>query len=85
MAMANEVEDFVTCGVCLQEYDEEIRKPKFLQCTARHTACLLCLKVAIFTKEYSLKTYSLKLYDKIGNAPRRLDYLPFLSRYFRQV
>lgn len=83
MAMANEVEDFVTCGVCLQEYDDEIRKPKFLQCTARHTACLLCLKVAIFHERLLIK--NLKLYDKIGNTPGRLDYLPFLSRYFRQV
>lgn len=47
MATANVVtdvvEDFVTCGVCLCEYDEEIRKPKFLPCS--HTVCFLCLQV----------------------------------------
>jgi hypothetical protein len=37
------VEDFVTCGVCLYEYDEEIRKPKFLSCS--HTVCFLCVQV----------------------------------------
>ncbi|XP_046640768.1 uncharacterized protein LOC124326148 [Daphnia pulicaria] len=46
MATANVVtdvvEDFVTCGVCLCEYDEEIRKPKFLPCS--HTVCFLCLQ-----------------------------------------
>ncbi|XP_046448107.1 uncharacterized protein LOC124196896 isoform X2 [Daphnia pulex] len=43
MAMANDVdEDFVTCGVCLCEYDEEIRKPKFLSCS--HTVCFLCVQ-----------------------------------------
>ncbi|XP_046448004.1 uncharacterized protein LOC124196812 [Daphnia pulex] len=36
------VEDFVTCGVCLCEYDEEIRKPKFLPCS--HTVCFLCVQ-----------------------------------------
>ncbi|XP_046640762.1 uncharacterized protein LOC124326142 isoform X2 [Daphnia pulicaria] len=43
MAKANDAaEDFVTCGVCLWEYDEEIRRPKFLPCS--HTVCLECLK-----------------------------------------
>ena len=44
MACANsDVDDFVTCGVCMNEYDTENKKPKFLQCS--HTICLQCLKV----------------------------------------
>ncbi|XP_046447948.1 uncharacterized protein LOC124196775 [Daphnia pulex] len=42
MAAANDVEDFVTCGVCFCEYDDVGKKPKFLQCS--HTVCLSCLK-----------------------------------------
>ncbi|XP_046640733.1 uncharacterized protein LOC124326122 isoform X4 [Daphnia pulicaria] len=42
MAAANDVEDFVTCGVCFCEYDDVGKKPKFLQCS--HTICLSCLK-----------------------------------------
>ncbi|EFX82242.1 hypothetical protein DAPPUDRAFT_316917 [Daphnia pulex] len=45
MAMANasnDIEHFVNCGVCFCEFDEEIRKPKFLQCA--HTVCLKCLQ-----------------------------------------
>ncbi|XP_046641062.1 putative HERC2-like protein 3 isoform X2 [Daphnia pulicaria] len=42
MASENELEDFVTCGVCLCEYDEVKRKPKFLQCA--HTVCCECLQ-----------------------------------------
>ena len=37
------VESFVTCSICLCEFDGEIRKPKFLPCA--HTLCLTCLKV----------------------------------------
>ena len=40
----NDMEEFVTCGVCLCEFDAEVRKPKFLMCS--HTVCLLCLKVS---------------------------------------
>ena len=43
MATANELNEFVTCGVCLCEFDAEIKKPKFLPCS--HTVCLVCLKV----------------------------------------
>ena len=41
--MDADLEHFVTCGVCFSEFDEEIRKPKFLQCA--HTVCLTCLQV----------------------------------------
>ena len=43
-AVADESEDFVTCGVCLCEYDDGIKKPKFLPCS--HSLCLSCLKVS---------------------------------------
>lgn len=36
-------DDFVTCGICVNEYNEETRKPKFLSCS--HTVCLSCLQV----------------------------------------
>ena len=45
MATTNNEEDFITCGVCFLEYDEEIRKPKFLPCS--HTFCLPCLQVKV--------------------------------------
>ena len=52
MACANsDVDDFVTCGVCLNEYDTENKKPKFLQCS--HTLCLQCLKVYSLLIHYS--------------------------------
>ena len=46
MTTFGDAEDFATCGVCLCEYDEEIRKPKFLSCF--HTVCLECLNVIHF-------------------------------------
>lgn len=47
---SNEFDDFVTCPVCLSEFDSvvEIRKPKFLPCS--HTLCLQCVKVFWSTK-----------------------------------
>ncbi|EFX82378.1 hypothetical protein DAPPUDRAFT_302628 [Daphnia pulex] len=36
------LEELVTCNICLNQYDEEIRKPKFLQCS--HTICLECFQ-----------------------------------------
>jgi hypothetical protein len=41
--VTNDLEHFVNCGVCFYEFDEENRKPKFLQCA--HTFCLKCLQV----------------------------------------
>nr|CAH0111625.1 unnamed protein product [Daphnia galeata] len=41
---ASEIEELVTCQICLYEYDRETRKPKFLQCA--HTICLLCFQAA---------------------------------------
>lgn len=37
------LEELVTCNICLNQYDERIRKPKFLQCS--HTICLECFQV----------------------------------------
>ena len=42
-ACVSDLEDFVTCGICFCEFDEEKKKPKFLQCS--HTICLQCVKV----------------------------------------
>ena len=38
-----ELEDLVTCSVCLLEYNQDERKPKYLQCY--HVLCLQCLTV----------------------------------------
>ena len=45
LQQSDEVEDLITCPICLSEYEEAIenRKPKFLPCS--HTVCLQCLKV----------------------------------------
>ncbi|XP_046641053.1 E3 ubiquitin-protein ligase RNF168-like isoform X2 [Daphnia pulicaria] len=37
-------EEFITCQICLYEFDEENKKPKFLQCS--HTICLECFQAA---------------------------------------
>jgi hypothetical protein len=39
----NDLEHYVNCGVCFCEFNEEIRKPKFLQCA--QTVCSKCLQV----------------------------------------
>ena len=61
MATANssmDFEDFITCGVCLCEYDDLNRKPKFLSCAARHTVCLPCLRVNKFIWCFLIKLTS---------------------------
>ncbi|EFX60867.1 hypothetical protein DAPPUDRAFT_122787 [Daphnia pulex] len=41
--MASAIEDeFVTCSICMSEYNEDGRKPKVLPCS--HTVCLTCLQ-----------------------------------------
>ena len=40
-----ESDDFVTCSVCLIEYDEDIRRPKYLPC--HHSLCSCCIKVIL--------------------------------------
>ena len=67
MACANlDVDDFVTCGVCMNEYDTENKKPKFLQCS--HTICLQCLKV--FSNIY--RCYMLLLNIKFLTIPQQI-------------
>ncbi|KAI9563447.1 hypothetical protein GHT06_010910 [Daphnia sinensis] len=41
-ASLEETESFITCSICLCEFDAEFRKPKFLPCA--HTVCLKCLE-----------------------------------------
>ncbi len=43
-ALIDDFEDLLTCSVCLENFDNEVRKPKFLSC--HHTLCLECVKVA---------------------------------------
>ncbi len=44
----NEMEDLITCPICLNEYDEkdEAKKPKLLSCS--HSVCFGCLKVKLW-------------------------------------
>ena len=39
----DEEEDLITCGVCWNQFDGDVHKPKFLAC--HHTFCLQCLQV----------------------------------------
>ena len=43
MATCSNEDEFVTCGICMNEYNEDTRKPKLLSCS--HTVCLSCLQV----------------------------------------
>lgn len=47
-----EVEDLMTCPVCLCGFDVNLRKPKFLACS--HTICLSCLEVSYVDSTLSL-------------------------------
>ena len=42
----DEEADLITCGVCWNQFDDEVHKPKFLAC--HHTFCLQCLQVLFF-------------------------------------
>ena len=44
--LEDETEDMVTCSICLYEYDEKLRLPKYLP-KCHHTVCVSCLKVFI--------------------------------------
>jgi hypothetical protein len=64
VASVNELEDFVTCGVCFCEYDHVKRKPKFLQCA--HTICYECLQVRhyLFFNFFRIFTKLQKIFKK---------------------
>jgi hypothetical protein len=77
MAVASDTEHFVNCGVCFCEFDEETRKPKFLQCA--HTVCLKCLKVIM----QSVTTFILNpwnFFTITENMASWRDYVPFLPQ-----
>jgi hypothetical protein len=38
-----EIQDLITCSICLTEFDQDEHSPKFLPCG--HTLCSSCLKV----------------------------------------
>jgi hypothetical protein len=47
--------DLVRCGICMERFNQDDRKPKFLQCY--HTYCSNCLtkfqeKVTVFSEVY---------------------------------
>jgi hypothetical protein len=51
-------EDLITCQICLYEFDEEIKKPKFLQCS--HTICLECFQVRNFFNLLNFFVYDIQ-------------------------
>ena len=64
-----ELEDLTTCGVCFMDYDDNLNKPKFLQCF--HTVCLQCLQVLDFyglsvTRKRNIPNLRCSLYAKKG-------------------
>ena len=50
-------EDYLTCSVCFNEYDEKSHTPKFLICF--HTLCIQCVKVIIFKVIYNSNIYAI--------------------------
>ena len=46
-ASSNNIPEGLICSICLEEYDNGIKKPKRLPCY--HTVCLLCLMVLHYT------------------------------------
>lgn len=70
-SLLNESEDLMTsltCGVCLNQYDLENRKPKSLQC--KHTICLSCAQVTTHCSSYS---YSVSFRKKEKKVHRSLQ------------
>ena len=45
-AEVDEITDMTSCGICLDPYDIELHKPKYLSC--HHTFCLECIKVKVY-------------------------------------
>ena len=43
-SLEDDTEDLSTCCVCLEPYDKDERKPKFLSCG--NTLCLKCVEVS---------------------------------------
>lgn len=77
----DEFEDFITCTVCISEYDTIDKKPKFLQCS--HTACLACLKVALICYINYSKFLIYVLTDRAEDCREFRHSLPALSPLFR--
>jgi hypothetical protein len=69
-----EVEDLVTCTVCMLEYDHDERKPKYLQC--HHVLCLQCLTVNLKQK-FKIKSYWNEICSE--NRAKNVHHLPDLS------
>jgi hypothetical protein len=48
-----DIAEFMKCRICIQEFNEIDRKPKFLPCS--HTLCLECInKIAVSHDLYNL-------------------------------
>ena len=79
---SEETESFVTCSICLCEYDTVVRKPKFLPCA--HTLCLKCLKVinVLNSKVIETTCYAdcVHLIALPGNSQGFCHHLPTLSQ-----
>ena len=49
-ALDTELEEMLTCGICLELFNNGGRMPKFLNC--HHSLCLMCLKVSFMWLKY---------------------------------
>ena len=56
-ALEKDTEDLSTCCVCLDTYNEDERKPKFLSCG--HTICLKCVEVNKLNELYNFNFVAL--------------------------
>lgn len=65
-AEVDEVEDLTCCSICLDPYDVDIRKPKFLKC--HHTFCLECIKVIVYKIFLTFQALQTSLYRLFPEA-----------------
>ena len=45
MDSCNVEEDFISCALCMERYDDESRKPKYIDC--HHSFCKTCIQVSL--------------------------------------
>ena len=47
-------EDLISCRICFLRFDEELHKPKYLDC--HHSFCIMCIQVYSGLKKFHLRT-----------------------------
>ena len=64
--LKEETVDLITCCVCIHQYDQGQRKPKFLNCS--HSACQQCLQVIILLLVFACVQIKLRSYLKLDSV-----------------